>query len=161
MRIGHASASIKAATHQRLRGNSTLLKCNLKRARKRPRRLIIAAATRRNWLCVTRYFYLHVADRTTGAIGTGICYDSDSIFAVIPFPVTMRANPAYSQVGASQYYRIWTGGTSFDFSGFDGVQDHQPQAITVYNNGEPTGMTAGTRIRAQNSAAEMKFDAEL
>ena len=110
-----------------------------------------------------RYYYNHTGGISDAVVGTGISYDADSIFCVVDFPTTMRAAPSIVQVTGTNYYRFFHTDSSANFTGFDGLQEASTHRCTIFNNGEPTGMTTGNVgwIRAANSAAILSFDAEL
>jgi len=91
----------------------------------------------------------------------GSQYSSTTVNGVIPFPVTMRANPTSASSSGTNYYVFYRNATGDDFNSIT-IEGASPQQTGFFNNTEISGTAgqAGT-IYAQNASAFIAFQAEL
>lgn len=106
-----------------------------------------------------RYYYLHAEGNDKG-IGFGGWTDTTAFAIHVSFPVSMRIAPTMVRTSGTAYYQILNPSTNFD--------DFTSFLRATENGGQPfkSGLTGGTalgasRIRSNNAATKMAFDAEL
>jgi hypothetical protein len=111
-----------------------------------------------------RYYYRWIPSATNNPIGNGFAYSTTPAFILVPFPVTMRANPsALEQSGtASDYRLVRAGPTTINLS-----------IVPVYSNSSTanaqlvitvaSGLTSGEGVVMQSNSTSgfLAWSAEL
>jgi len=107
-----------------------------------------------------RYF-VAIISGTAKYFAMGSQYNSTTVNGVIPFPVTMRANPTSASSSGTNYYVFYRNGTGDDFNSIT-IEGASPQQTGFFNSTEISGTAgqAGT-VYAQNASAFIAFQAEL
>ncbi len=107
-----------------------------------------------------RYFVVIISG-TAKYFAMGSQYNSTTLNGVIPFPVTMRANPTSASSSGTNYYVFYRNNTGDDFNSIT-IEGASPQQTGFFNNTEisGTGGQVGT-VYAQNASAFIAFQAEL
>jgi len=105
-----------------------------------------------------RYYYLH-AEGATQTIGTMWWYASGVNATTIFLKTTMRTTPSLSYTTGTNYYIVYTGGTTVSFDSFTGLANVSNKALSLDSNLSGTSHDVG-RV-ATSTGGSIAFSAEL
>jgi len=111
-----------------------------------------------------RYYYsifYNAASSSTNSITNAAAYTSLLAFGIVPFPVSMRANPTLYQTSGSSYFRVTSNNNNSNFNSLL-LNDSTLNAANIYN-AENVSITQGHAcwIRVNSASAQVAFGAEL
>ena len=112
-----------------------------------------------------RYFY-EFTDVNDGSEDVGIasCYNTNQLELAIQFPVQMRSTPSYTRVSTGTNFYAYGNNGNDGFAGFTSMGAASKNRCMIYTE-TADGFAGNTgqarRVRKQDSAARINFDAEL
>ena len=114
--------------------------------------------------CQRYYYEFTDVNDSSEDIGLGSCYNTTQLELAIQFPVQMRSAPTYSRVTTGTNFYAYGNNTNDGFAGFEGlgaVSKNRTMIYTQAGDGFAGNTGQVRRIRKQDSAARINFDAEL
>jgi hypothetical protein len=107
-----------------------------------------------------RYFY-KIDTVAAAYIALGTYYSSDTLYAMIPFPVTMRTEPSLTSSNATNSFTFYKASAADHMDDLSISGSANSQGALVYNQSDVSGTAAhaGSLYAAQDSILE--FSAEL
>ena len=115
-----------------------------------------------------RYCYQHMAangggggNSTEDIVCTASCYDTNTAYGIIQFPVSMRAAPTLESHGGTNYWKFYNAGQADLFNTY-AIINATVNAVQIYNN-QAIGITAGQagNFQGGNTGNYIRFVAEL
>ena len=113
-----------------------------------------------------RYYYFLASEATNGGTDTTLCvtmqYNTSSMTAVIPFPITMRTKPSIDQLTGTNMYRVYENGSNATMDSLT-LSAGGTNNFAVVSNGTSITVTSGSagNLQTMDGTASVAFDAEL
>jgi len=111
-----------------------------------------------------RYYYsifYNAASSSTQSITNAAAYSGTTVYGIVSFPVSMRANPTLYQTSGTNYFRVTGTSNNFNFNTLS-LNDSTLNNGNIYNT-ENVAITQGNAywIRVNSTSAQVAFGAEL
>ena len=114
-------------------------------------------------LCQRYYYELTDTSQATEDFAIGSAYNTSQLEMIIPFKVTMRAEPTCSVTASTDDFVALSNGGNDAFNGISGVGAGGLNHAMIYTASDGLSRTAGhaIRVRKQDASVRINFSSEL